>query len=184
MKFGVRELLFVVLLLAIPTSAYIWVFKPSNERTEMQRQEIQVKAQKLTSLQRALVGIKDLNEEVEKLQKAVSFFKDKLPKHHEIHRVLKQLTKIAAKHRLDTKLFKTLDPKPGSAYSEQPIKMEVSGNFHSYYEFILDLEKLPRITKVRKMKLEKVNTNGSMKADLELSIYFDSAGEQSGSAGD
>ena len=68
MKFGIRELLFVILLLAIPSGAYLWVFRPANQHIEAQRQAIESKDKKLLSLQRAMVGIKDLNEEVEKLK--------------------------------------------------------------------------------------------------------------------
>ncbi|MBN1846391.1 MAG: type 4a pilus biogenesis protein PilO [Sedimentisphaerales bacterium] len=174
MKIGFRELLFVLLLVAIPLGAYWWIFKPANERMEVQRCEIEAKAQKLASLQKALVGIKDLNEEVGKLQEAVLFFKAKLPKHHEIHRVLEQVTKIAESHRLDTKMFRTLKPTAGAAYSEQPIEMEVGGDFNAFYQFLLDIEKLPRITKVRQLTLEKDKENeGTTKAELALSIYFD-----------
>jgi len=176
MKFGVRELLFVLLLLALPLGSYGWIFRPANERMEGQRRDIEVKAQKLASLQRALVGTKDLDGEVKKLREAVDFFKAKLPKHHEIHQVLEQVTKIAEKHRLDTKMFKTSKPELGAAYAEQPFEMEVGGQFSAYYEFLLDLEKLSRITKVRVMKLEKdKQREGLMQAKMELSIYFDTA---------
>lgn len=174
MRFGVREVMFVVLLIAIPTGAYWWIFKPANDRMEKQRCETEAKSQKLANLQKALVGIKDLNKEVDKLQGAVSFFHNKLPKHHEIHHVLEQVTKIAEKHRLETRNFKTDKPISGPAYSEQPIEMEIFGNFNSYYQFVLDLERLPRITKVREMELKKdKDQEGKMSAKMKMSIYFD-----------
>ena len=90
MKFGIRELFFVILLLAIPFGAYLWVFRPANEDIEKQRQEIQAKEVKLANLHKAMAGIKDLNQEVENLREAVAFFESKLPPRHEIHKVLKQ----------------------------------------------------------------------------------------------
>ncbi len=174
MKLGFRELLFLLLLLAVPMGAYMWIFKPANAHIEQQRQEIDAKTQKLASLRKALVGIKDLNDEVKKLREAVDFFEAKLPKHHEIHRVLEQVTKIAERHRLDTRLFKTLKPHPLAAYSEQPIELEVAGNFNAYYQFLLELEKLPRITKVKNMDLAKnKDDEGHMEATMNVSIYFD-----------
>jgi len=174
MKLGLRELLFLVLLLAVPAGAYFWVFKPANQQIEKQRQDIEAKVQKLASLRKALGGIEDLGSEVSKLQDAVTFFEAKLPKHHEIHRVLEQVTKIVEKRQLETKLFRTLKPEPFAAYSEQPIEMTVTGDFDAYYQFLLELEKMPRITKVKGMKLEKVlEKEGTTKAEMELSIYFD-----------
>lgn len=176
MKFGIRELLFVILLLAIPSGAYLWVFRPANSHVEQQRKEIESKEKKLLSLQRAMVGISDLNEEVVKLKDAVAFFENKLPPRHEIHKVLEQVTKIAEVHGLETKLFETLKSKPFAAYSEQPIKMEVYGGFDAYYQFLLDVEKMPRITKIREMSLEKENkAGGQVEATFMMSIFFDNS---------
>ena len=174
MKLGIRELLFLMLLLAVPVGAYIWIFQPTNKHIDQQRQTIEAKSQKLTSLREALGGIDDLNEEVEKLREAIEFFEAKLPKHHEIHRVLEQVTKIAENHRLETRLFKTLKPESIVAYSEQPIELEVSGSFDAFYQFMLELEKMPRITKVKEMELEKnKKEEGITNSKIELSIYFD-----------
>jgi Tfp pilus assembly protein PilO len=96
-----------------------------------------------------------------------------LPQHHEIHRVLRDVTKIAEKHHLDTKLFKTLKPEVSAGYSEQPIEMSLLGDFDSFYQFMLELEKMQRITKVKVMDLEKSKEKeGMTKSDMELSIYF------------
>jgi len=180
MKFGIRELLFVVLLLAIPAGAFMWVFRPANERIEAQRIEIESKDKKLLSLQRAMVGIKDLNVEVEKLQEAVAFFEDKLPPRHEIHKVLEQVTQIADEHGLETKLFETKKSKPFATYSEQPIKMEVYGGFDSFYQFLLDIEKMPRITKIREMKMKKASKDGDqVETTFLMSIFFDNTSKKS-----
>jgi len=176
MKFGARELLFFVLLLAIPVGAYFWVFKPANILIKEKQAKLEVKAQKLENLHRAAGEIKDLSKEIENLAEAVKFFESKLPTHHEIHKVLAQVTKIADKHRLETKLFQTLKPNPFANYSEQPINMEVHGDFDSYYQFLLDVEKLPRITKIKEMTLEKAKNNeGNVNAKFKISIYFDSS---------
>ncbi len=173
MKFGIRELLFIGLLAAIPVGSYFWVFKPANENYKVHKEECVAKEKKMDDLNEALSNISDLNAEVEKLANAVSFFENKLPAQHEIHKVLEQVTKIAKKQNLDTRLFKTLKSKPFATYSEQPIEMEVYGDFDSFYQFMLDLEKMPRITKINKMKLEKdEDKEGNMSVAFTLSIYF------------
>jgi type IV pilus assembly protein PilO len=174
MKFGIRELFFVILLLAIPAGAQFWVFKPASDHMEKQRKEIEVKEAKLVNLQKAMVGIKDLNEEVDKLKAAVAFFENKLPPRHEIHKVLKKFTEIAENHGLETKLFETLKEEPFAGYSEQPIQMQVNGDFAAFYQFLLEVEKMPRITKIKAMELERDTNNvGAMDATFTVSIYFD-----------
>ena len=177
MKFGIRELFFVVLLMGIPVGAYFWVFRPANEHVSKQTAEIETKEAKLVNLQKAMVGIKDLNEEVARLKEAVLFFESKLPPRHEIHNVLKQVTQIAEQHSLETKLFETLRSKPFAAYSEQPIQMKLEGDFAAFYQFLLDVEKMPRITKIKDMQLERDKDEyGQMQAMLTLSIFFDNGG--------
>ena len=51
--------------------------------------------------------------------------------------------------------------------------MELEGNFTSFYSFLLELEKLPRIMKIREMKLNKHKENeGQISADFLVSIFF------------
>ena len=176
MKFGLRELLFFGLLAAIPIGSWIWIFKPANENWVDHREKYTQQQAKLEELTQALQKIDDLNAEVEKLAEAVEFFENKLPKQHEIHKVLEDVTKIADSQNLETKLFKTQKPKPFSVYNEQPIEMELHGNFEAFYQFLLDLEQMPRITKISEMEIEKDQRNpGAMTVKFTLSIFYDKA---------
>jgi len=176
MKFGFRELLFFALLVAIPVGAYLWVFEPAGKNMEEMQANIDARTAKLQNLQDVVKnkGIDNLDKEVQKLVEAVTFFESKLPARHEIHKVLAQVTTIADKQNLETKLFQALKPKPFATYSEQPIKMQVYGDFDAFYQFLLDVEKLPRITRIKAMDLKKDEKNeGQMNAGFTLSIFFD-----------
>ena len=179
MKFGIRELLFLGLLAALPVGGWLWIFKPAKENFQKQQELIAAKEAKLVRLNKATASIDDLSAEVDRLAEAVSFFESKLPGQHEIHKILEQVTKIADAQRLETHLFKTLKPKPFAGYSEQPIQMDVYGDFDAYYQFLLEVEKLPRITKIQKMSLEKdPKQEGVMSAKFTLSIFFDHDNEK------
>jgi len=52
--------------------------------------------------------------------------------------------------------------------------MNLSGDFNGYYSFLLQLEKLPRITRVTQMNLQKISDrDGEMQAQMTLSIFFE-----------
>lgn len=176
MKFGLRELIFVLLLVASPVGAYFWVFKPANEQIQQRQAAAAANTQKITACRQALEVVDDLNAELGRYQEAVAFFESKLPAHHEVHKVLDQVTKIAQQHHLETNLFQTQPAKdmPQAKYSEQPIKVQIYGNFDNYYEFLLDVEKMPRITKIKNMRLEKKDkvNDGMMNATFTLSIFY------------
>jgi len=103
----------------------------------------------------------------------VAFFESKLPPTNEIHKVLEKVTVIAQKQGLKPKTIRTLNRKLNSGYVEQPLIMELEGNFRSFYSFLLEMEKLPRIMKVRKLDLSKKSKlEGQISAKCVVSVFF------------
>ena len=183
-----RKLVFMVLLVGVCFIAYRYMIKPASENFAEQKQQLQIQMNKLSQFEKAAVVIKDWDSEIEQLEEAVKYFESKLPPTSQIHKVLEQVTLIAQKHGLATKSIRTLTNKSstvniGSAYSglaqsgyiEQPLKMKLEGDFNSYYAFLLDIEKLDRITKIRKLKLtKKSKAQGYTEAECVMSIFFQS----------
>lgn len=176
MRFGFREMIFVLLLLAMPVAAYFFVFKPRNQQITEARAEIRAKQAKLTQLAAATRNLDDLGKEIDELAQAIELFEQKLPAERETEVILKQVWELAAKHQLQPKSIRTDKPVLTANYSELPIKMTIVGNFDGYYSFMLDLEKLRRITRMAKMRLEKLpeTEDGQMQAEVVLSIFFES----------
>lgn len=108
------------------------------------------------------------------MQQAITFFESKLPQEKEVDKILKEVWQMAEANSLQTRTIKTMKSERGASYSEQPIQMNLSGDFNGFYEFLLQLEKLPRITRVTQMKLEKISDrDGEMQAQMTLSIFFE-----------
>ena len=173
MTSGLRKFVFFVLVVAIALIAYRYMIKPANRHLAEARARVQSKLNKLEEFEKATLAAKDLSEQLDQLQEAIKFFESKLPPTSEIHTVLKNVTVIAQKQGLTPKTIKTLDNKNNSGYIEQPLKMQLVGNFNSFYSFLLELEKLPRIMKIRELKLSKQRQQeGRIEADFIVSIFF------------
>jgi len=174
MRFGAREMIFVVLLLAMPVAAYFFVFEPRNKQIVQARMEIRDKQAKLEQLETATRTIPDLDMEIIKLADAVAVFEQKLPAEQEVEVILKEVWNLADRHGLRPRSVRTDRTIPGEQYAEMPIKMVIVGDFDGYYSFLLDLEKLRRITRMPQMKLKKIPAQeGAMEAEVVLSIFFD-----------
>ena len=174
MKFGMREVIFLAVMVGLLGCAYFFVFKKSEQRKVELRAQIEASQTKLNNLQQATIGIDDINRKIEELQKAITFFESKLPQEKEVDKILKEVWQIAESNSLQTKTIKTLRTERAANYSEQPIQMNLSGDFNGFYSFLLQLEKLPRITRVTQMNLTKItNRDGEMQAQLTLSIFFE-----------
>jgi type IV pilus assembly protein PilO len=183
MRFGFRELVFILLLLAVPAAAYFFVFSPRNVQIAQMRDEIRIKRAKLEQLSQATASMKDLGAEIDRLTQAVKVFEQKLPAQREVEVLLNQATELAGKQRLGVKSLRTDKAVAAAQYSEQPIKMVIVGDFDGFYSFLLDLERLKRITRMNQMQLKRIqNDEGQMQAEITLSIFFDPSGDNSKNA--
>jgi len=186
MRFGLREAVFVLLLLGMPAAAYFFVFEPRNQQIAEARQEVAQKQAKLNELEKATKSIDDLGAEIDELKQAISFVEQQLPAQREVDVILREVWELAAEHKLRPESVRPDKVVPQSHYTELPIKLVIVGDFDGFYEFLLALEDLPRITRLPQMKLQKLSgpdvEDGAMKADLVLSIFFEGRRAQTASA--
>ncbi len=174
MKFGVRELIFAAVMLALLGSSYFLVFNKANEKRAAIEAEIDRKQKALADLQRARVGIDDLKKKIDELQQAITFFEGKLPERGQMDQVLKDVTNLARANGLEQRTFKSGKIQRAANYSEQPIEMTLAGDFEGFYVYLQQLERFERLTRVTKMDLTKMNErDGAMEAKLTLSIFFE-----------
>lgn len=175
MHLGKREILFLVLILAMPLASYHFVFQPRNRQIAQARAEVHRKQARLHELETATMGIEDLGAEIDKLTHAIAVFEQKLPAEREVEVILKDVWDLASRHRLTPKSFRTEKPISAAGYAEQEIPMTIIGDFEGFYRFLQDLEKLPRTTQVRRMKLKKdAQEEGHISAELVLTVFFES----------
>ena len=173
MTSGFRQAIFFVLLLGVAAAGYQYMIKPANQHLAEAKQRVDGKLAKLAEFEEATAKAEDLNKQLEQLQEAIRFFESKLPSTSEIHKVLEQVTVVAQKQGLKPKTIRTLQPKDNSGYVEQPLEMMWVGDFNSFYSFLLEIEKLPRIMKLRQLKLDKeTRGEGAVGAEFILSIFF------------
>ena len=173
---SLRHLIFFVLIIGMAYVSWAYMIKPANEYLTQERAKMEVQRAKLDELERATVAAEDLSDQLKKIEEAIQVFESKLPPSSEIHTILENVTLIAQRHGLTPKTIKTLKNEENRGYIEQPLEMELDGNFNSYYAFLLELEKLDRITKIRELKLKKKSkSEGQTEAKFVMSIFFQGA---------
>src|SRR3954447_10419811 len=174
MRFGIRELVFVSLMVALLISTWFFVFRKANTRRMQKVAEMESWDKQLNNLRHASSGIDDMPNKIAELQKAIDFFASKLPQAKEMDKVLTEVSQMADANSLQSNTVKSLKTERGRSYSEQSIQMSLSGDFNGFYSFLLQLEKLPRITRVTNMNLTKINDrDGEMQAQMTMSIFFE-----------
>jgi len=173
MTSGLRKVVFFILLLGVAYVAYQFMIKPANTHLAEHKAKVQTKLGRLAEFEEATAAAQGLSKQVEQLQEAIGFFESKLPPTSEIDKVLRDVTVIGEEQGLKPKTIRTLKRKDNSGYIEQPLRMELVGNFNSFYSFLLELEKLPRIMKIRELEVNKqARHEGQITTDFIVSIFF------------
>jgi type IV pilus assembly protein PilO len=177
-----RQLIFLAVLSAAPILSWNLVFTPQNDRINQINEDIRERQGKIQALDLIVAQVHDLGQAVNEGIQAISRVESKLPTQQDVESILKQTWSIAREHGLTVKSVRSEQPVPAMVYMEQPLAVELEGPFEGFYAFLLDLENLPRITRIFNLKLERIESTsgpsrktlppGSVKAEFLLSIYF------------
>jgi len=170
---SMRKFVFLLLVLGMALVGYRFVISPAQQSLHESQERLKINQMKLAEFEKTTNAALDLAKQMGQLRDAVSFFEQKLPPTSEIHKVLEQITVIAQTQGLHPKSIRTLGRKQNSGYVEQPLEMKFEGSFTAFYSFLLEIEKMPRIMKVRKLDVEKTNQlGGQISTDCIVSIFF------------
>ena len=181
MRLGIRELIFLAVLLAVPLASYLYVFKPRNEEIGQAKREVEIKQAKLNQLREVSTRIEDIGIAIQQGQDAIQVIENKLPSEQDVEVILEDIWKLAKKERLSVKSVKSEKQVKYVTYMELPLRVTMEGSFNGFYQFLLDLEKLPRITRIRQLKIQRTSVSGgsgssggkgAIKTEFILSIYF------------
>ena len=186
MRSGPREIIFVAVLIAIPLGTWWSVIRPRNARAAQMYQAIHAKQAELKALNRTKDAIGDLKKEITDLTKAIAFFESKLPNEKEIDKVLHSLWQLAKSNKLVTKGIRTQDRRNSadaalaSQHCDQPIAMQLEGDFMRFYAFLQALENQPRIMRIREMKIIQGTKapEGYIQAEFTISVFFETSDDQ------
>jgi len=175
MKPSLRKFVFFGIVLSLVVASYFVVFAPTNARIAQARAEIDQKNALLEKLRASTAKTDDLQIANQEIRQSIEEIQSRLPSGKEMPEVLRQVTTLAAKTGLEVPKFSSSDkPLPAGPALEQQIAVEIKGDFDGFYQFLLELERLPRITRIPEIEIARTDdVDGAMKAKLTLSIYYE-----------
>jgi Tfp pilus assembly protein PilO len=174
MKGSTRILLTMIAMGAISAAVVILVGLPIRRQMTADQAITEERRAQLVTLQNVGRKITCIQDEIDRLQGALEFFEHRLPQEREIDVILREVWKIAEARSLVPRSVRTQAPETAARYSSQPITLSLEGPFEGFYEFLLGLERMPRLTKVRQMQLSKMpGDEGGVQADILMDIFFE-----------
>ena len=174
MKATTRVLIAVAAVVALAGAVGFFAIYPMSRSMRSDMAIVMERRESLAKLQEVTHRITDLQEEVQRLEGALRFFDSRLPAQTEIDVILREVWLIAESKALTPRSVRTKKPETGPRCNTQPITMTFEGPFDSFYQFLLGLEQLPRITKIRELSIQKSPTQeGHILVDMTVDIFFE-----------
>lgn len=171
MRFGTRELILFTMVLALPVVAYFAAFRPQNAKIERMRGEVVHKREMLDKYRSETARNADLEKANALIAERVAEIEQRLPSGKEIDQIVRQVSQLAVDAGLAPPTLKTAKPVAAARYKEQPLELTTTGSFHGFYEFLVAMERMPRITRIVEMTI-KHGEDTEIEVAFTLSIYF------------
>jgi Tfp pilus assembly protein PilO len=176
MKGATRILVTLVAVVLVSAAAMWLVILPMLRRAEDDRAAIDDRRSQLVKLERVARRINDLQQEVGRLEGALAFFENRLPQEREVDVILREVWVIAEAKSLTPRSIRCAAPEAQARYRSQPITLTLEGPFEGFYEFLVGLERLPRLTKVRQLQIVKSPMKeGIVQAEVLMDIFFENS---------
>ena len=159
----------LVFAIAVVAGAYFLVWnakKPELERAEAEQQQLlatlEQKAKKAANLDAYKAQLAEMEQSFGAMLR-------KLPNKTEVPNLLTDISQQGTAAGLDQKLFQPNAQVIRDFYAELPIRMRLTGSFHSIGSFVSGIAALPRIVTLHDVEITQVGkTPGSDQLQLDL----------------
>lgn len=167
--FEVKTVVAAVLAILVSVGAYHLLIKsklPVLEAAQAREQSLKDTFQAKYSI---AVNLQAYEEQLARIQNDFSSMLKSLPTSNETPGLLDDITFVGTSAGLTFKLLNWQREIPKEFYTELPIQMEVSGNYHEFGEFVSNIAGLPRIVTLH--NFDVTQEQGQLKLQLQAKTY-------------
>ena len=178
MQFGFREIIFTSLLLGLVAGTYATIVQPHARDRQLQLAQMRSMDAALSALRGSTDVFEPLAHQVDQEDRAAALFRSRLPSRAETQKGVDEVLQTAAANSLQAGEVLLLKPTELGGLTAQPIDLHFTGNFNGFYSFLLQLESMPRVTRITALNLKGSDDHDSqIQADMKLTMYFDTGQE-------
>ena len=161
----------VALFVAILVGALSYYFivspkLPILDAAEIKEQELKLQFEAKSRIAYNLQAYKD---QLARIEKDFSSMLKSLPTSNETPGLLDDITFVGTASGLSFKLLNWQQEVPKEFYTELPIQIEVSGNYHDFGEFVSKVAALPRIVTLHDFEI--IRENSQLNLQLQAKTY-------------
>jgi type IV pilus assembly protein PilO len=157
------------------TVIMVYLFVWDGVRPELQQKEAEEQALRAEFQQKhaQAVNLGVYKQQLKDLQRSFGALLRQLPGKTEVPNLLVDISQTALAAGLQQKLFQPGPEQDKDFYAELPIKMELTGSYHQFGEFVSGIAALPRIVTLHDIQIVPTAANGKPSGgydDLTLTL--------------
>jgi type IV pilus assembly protein PilO len=153
-RLGLIGIIFVV---ATVLMAYFLAWKPKQPDLESARAEEASLTSTLEAKARKAANLDAYKAQLQEMEKSFGAMLRKLPNKTEVPNLLTDISQQGSGAGLDQKLFQPNPQINKDFYAELPIKMRLTGSFHSIGNFVSGIAALPRIVTLHDVQITPIS---------------------------
>ncbi len=174
--------LIAILCIALAAAGYFLDTTKQKQALEKVANEEQTLRSVFSTKQAKAANLEAYKLQLDEMRTSFGTLLRQLPNKTEIETLLTDISQTGISAGLEIDFFKPEGLRPKEFYSEYPIKLKVTGNYHEFAEFISGVAALPRIVTVQDIAIAPADPKGGIKLTMELTAityqYLDEATEE------
>src|SRR5690348_11759849 len=163
---GAVGVTFLVLTLVL---VYLTVWQDVRPELQQKENEEQSLRQEFQQKHAQAVNLGVYKRQLKDLQRSFGALLRQLPGKTEVPNLLVDISQTALAAGLQQKLFQPESEQQQDFYAELPIKMELTGSYHEFGEFVSGIAALPRIVTLHDIDIKPAGASGGYD-DLTLTL--------------
>ncbi len=161
----------MVLLVAVPVSAWAIAYRPMNNAVHSAANEIRHRSSKLTNFDKINIQYREMKTVTASLQKTNEETMKRIPSSHNADQWLESASDAALSFGLLVNSVTTAGERNEGEYRILPIDFNVRGSFPSVYKLLQHLEKMHRLSRIDTLTVHRVD-NETVEARLVVHLVF------------
>lgn len=146
----------IIFVVAVVLLAYLLAWKPKKPELDAARAEEQALLTKLEAKAKKAANLDAYKAQLAEMEQSFGAMLRKLPNKTEVPNLLTDISQQGTAAGLDQKLFQPNAQNIKDFYAELPIKMRLTGSFHSIGAFVSGIAALPRIVTLHDVEITQV----------------------------
>jgi type IV pilus assembly protein PilO len=159
----------LIFLIGACAMVYFLAWKPNKPDLDSARAEEVKLTETFTAKARKAANLDAYKAQLEEIERSFGAMLRKLPNKAEVPNLLTDISQQGAGAGLDQKLFQPNAQVNKDFYAELPIRMRLTGSFHSIGAFVSGIAALPRIVTLHNIEIGPVGKSGGVD-QLQLDV--------------